>query len=141
MLDLRYVEENPDKIREMLAARNVAFDLETVLDLAARRRELIAQVEVQRAEQNKISKSVAELAAKIANPARFEITEKELKNLKSDKEDSLKAADNIKSLINDLTPDELSLLKFYRSIKDEKIKEGFLWQLKGVYNNQEKQEK
>ncbi len=37
-----------------------------------------------------------------------------------------------------LKPDEMSLLKFYRSIKDDRIKEGLLWQLRGIHSNQEK---
>lgn len=40
--------------------------------------------------------------------------------------------------INDLQSDELSLLKLYRSIKDDRVKEGLLWQLKGIHHHQTK---
>lgn len=40
--------------------------------------------------------------------------------------------------INDLQSDELSLLKLYRSIKDDRVKEGLLWQLKGIHQHQTK---
>jgi len=40
--------------------------------------------------------------------------------------------------INDLQSDELSLLKLYRSIKNDRVKEGLLWQLKGIHHHQTK---
>ncbi len=59
MLDLRFIEENADKIREMLAARGVEFDLDKVLELAARRRAAIADVEAKRAEHNRANEAIA----------------------------------------------------------------------------------
>ena len=104
MLDLKFIEENEKRVREMLAARGVEFDLDEVLELAARRREMIGKVEAKKAEQNKLSKKIAELAARIANPERFEITEKELKTLLRENEKSLKQAEEIKASIKELTP-------------------------------------
>ena len=59
MLDLKFVEENPDRIREMLAARGVDFDLDKVLGLAARRRAVIAEAEAKRAEHNRANEAFA----------------------------------------------------------------------------------
>jgi len=105
MLDLKYIEENPAIIRGMLAARGVEFDLDKVLELAGRRREAIAKVEAKRAEQNKTSKKIAELAAKIAHPDRPDISEYELKTLINEKEKSLKQAEEIKLIIGELEPE------------------------------------
>jgi seryl-tRNA synthetase len=60
MLDLRFVEENADTIREMLAARGVEFDLETVLALASERRAAIAEAEAKQAEHNRANEAIAE---------------------------------------------------------------------------------
>jgi seryl-tRNA synthetase len=105
MIDLKFIEDNPDRIREMLAARGVEFELDKLLALAARRREAIARVEAKRAEQNKTSKKIAELAAKIAHPARFKISENELTTLSDEKENSLKQAEEIKTIIGELEPE------------------------------------
>ncbi len=59
MLEIKYIEENPDAVREMLAARGVEFDLERVLELAARRRAAIAEVEAKRAEHNRANEAIA----------------------------------------------------------------------------------
>jgi seryl-tRNA synthetase len=59
MLDLKYIEENPDKIREMLAARGVEFDLDRVLELAAQRRAAIGEAEAKRAEHNRANEEIA----------------------------------------------------------------------------------
>ncbi|NIT36202.1 MAG: serine--tRNA ligase [candidate division Zixibacteria bacterium] len=110
MLDLKFIEENEKRVREMLEARGVEFDLDKVLDLAARRRETIASVEAKRAEQNKTSKKIGELAEKIAHPARFEISEKELKTLKKEKEEALERAEEVKKSLGELEP-ELSAIE------------------------------
>ena len=59
MLDLRYVEENEAAVRAMLKARGVDFDLDAVLALAGRRRELIAAVEAKRAAHNQANEGIA----------------------------------------------------------------------------------
>jgi seryl-tRNA synthetase len=110
MLDLKFIEENETRVREMLAARGVEFDLDKVLELASRRRETITSVEAKRAEQNKTSKKIAELAEKIAQPGRFEISEKELKTLKKEKGESLRRAEEVKNSLSELEP-ELSAIE------------------------------
>lgn len=45
MLDIKYVRENIDEVREFLKARNNDFDLGPLLDLDGKRRELIAKSE------------------------------------------------------------------------------------------------
>lgn len=59
MLDLKFIEETADKIREMLAARGVEFDLDKVLELAAERRTVIGDAEAKRAEHNRANEVIA----------------------------------------------------------------------------------
>ena len=41
MLDVKMIRENPESIRKMLKDRNVEFDLDSLLELDKKRRELI----------------------------------------------------------------------------------------------------
>ena len=41
MLDMKIVRQDPEKIRKMLKDRNVEFDLDSLLDLDKKRRNLI----------------------------------------------------------------------------------------------------
>ena len=59
MLDLRAIREDPAPFREALKRRGAADDLDHVLELDDRRRQLVQQVESLRAEQNRGSKDVA----------------------------------------------------------------------------------
>ncbi len=58
MLDLKAIRENPEPYRKALARRGVADELDRVLSLDERRRELVARVEQLRAEQNRASKAI-----------------------------------------------------------------------------------
>ncbi len=59
MLDLKFIEENADTVREMLTARGVEFDLDRVLELAAQRRAAITDAEAKRAEHNRVNDAIA----------------------------------------------------------------------------------
>ena len=59
MLDLRAIREDPGPAREALARRGAAADLDRLLELDARRRELLPEVEGRRAEQNHASDEIA----------------------------------------------------------------------------------
>ena len=56
MLDIKYIRQNTDKVREAIKNKNVDLDLDKLLALDARRRELVESSEALRAEQNKRSK-------------------------------------------------------------------------------------
>ena len=60
MLDLRAIREDPDPARAALARRGAAEDLDEVLKLDARRRELLPEIEEGRARQNKANEAIAE---------------------------------------------------------------------------------
>ena len=58
MLDLRAIREDPEPYRKALARRGVAGELDRVLAVDQKRRELVARVEQLRAEQNRGSKAI-----------------------------------------------------------------------------------
>ena len=60
MLDLKLVREDPDRVRAALARRGRADAVDELLELDARRRELLPQVEGERAAQNKAGEAIAE---------------------------------------------------------------------------------
>ena len=59
MLDLRLIRSEPELVRAALARRGADGPLDRVLELDARRRELVTQVESLRAEQNAASEAIA----------------------------------------------------------------------------------
>jgi len=58
MLDLRRIREDPAPVREALARVGAAQDLDRLLELDARRRELLPEVEGLRAERNEASDAI-----------------------------------------------------------------------------------
>ena len=63
MLDIKFIRENVDKVRERLALRGKSYDEEVAAALALddRRKEIILEVESQKAEQNKVSKQIPKM--------------------------------------------------------------------------------
>lgn len=60
MLDIKFIRENPEKVKAALAHRNVTgVDLDRLLRLDQKRRSLIAEVDSLQAEQNRNSEEVA----------------------------------------------------------------------------------
>ena len=60
MLDLRSIREDPDPARAALARRGAADELDELLGVDARRRDLLPEVEERRARQNRASDLIAE---------------------------------------------------------------------------------
>ncbi len=60
MLDIKVIRENPEKIKKSLARRNKDYsaDIDRVLELDSRRREIIGKSEQIKAEQNTVSKKI-----------------------------------------------------------------------------------
>jgi len=61
MLDIKFIRQNPDKVKDALLARGTKFDLEAFLALDEKRRTLQRQVEDLAAKQNKIDKEIQKL--------------------------------------------------------------------------------
>jgi len=56
MLDIKFIRENPDLIKEAIRKKGVKFDVEKLLAVDERRRRVIQELETKRAEQNMGSK-------------------------------------------------------------------------------------
>ena len=85
MLDLKLIRQNPEQAREALARRGHAADVDKLLELDARRRELLPELEQLRASKNQASKRIGELqrsggdaSAAIAEVRESSAREKEL---------------------------------------------------------------
>ncbi|HEY7151323.1 MAG TPA: serine--tRNA ligase [Solirubrobacterales bacterium] len=88
MLDLRSIREDPDPARASLARRGAAAELDELLGVDERRRELLPEVEERRARQNRASDRIAEAkrAGEDAEPLIAEMREvsAELKELEAE---------------------------------------------------------
>lgn len=61
MLDLKFIREHPDVVREAIQNKNEKADLDKLLDLDVERRRLISEVENARAEQNRVTQKIADM--------------------------------------------------------------------------------
>jgi seryl-tRNA synthetase len=61
VIDLKFVRDNPDVVREAARKKRMTVDVDRVLELNRRRRELVLKLDADRAEQNKLSKSIGAL--------------------------------------------------------------------------------
>lgn len=61
MLDIRRIRETPDEVREGLLKKKVQADLDGILAIDARRRELIGEADELKAERNRVSKEIADM--------------------------------------------------------------------------------
>ena len=59
MLDIKFIREYPEKLKQSLADRNVQFDVDYLIDLDERRRAKITEVDEMRNKQNIISDEIA----------------------------------------------------------------------------------
>ena len=60
MLDIKRIKDNPEEVKRLLRAKEVDCDeaVDRILELDAKRRELILSTETKKAEQNKVSKQI-----------------------------------------------------------------------------------
>ena len=69
MLDLNFIREHPDEVKEALVKLNTDAPINTILELDAERRELLQEVETLRAERNRVSKEIGRMKDKAARQA------------------------------------------------------------------------
>ncbi len=65
MLDIKYIRENPDKIKEVCKKRQMDCDIERLLELDKKRRKLLQETEGLKAKQNKLGKDEQEKAKEL----------------------------------------------------------------------------
>jgi len=85
MLDIKMIRENPENIRKMLKDRDVQFDLDLLLELDRKRREMIISTDNLRKKKNEMSVKISE-AKKTGDEAtpiiqEMQVISKELTNL------------------------------------------------------------
>ena len=85
MLDIKMIRENPESIRKMLKDRDVQFDLDLLLELDKKRREMIISTDNLRKKKNEMSIKISE-AKKTGSDAasiiqEMQVVSKELTNL------------------------------------------------------------
>ena len=61
MLDLRKIQDNKEKVAELLSRKGYVADFDTVLALDKQRRALVGEVEVLKAQKNKVSAQIPQL--------------------------------------------------------------------------------
>ena len=61
MLDLKFIRENPDLVKQAIANKNEKADLDTLLELDEQRREFIVEAEELKAKRNKVSAQIPQL--------------------------------------------------------------------------------
>jgi seryl-tRNA synthetase len=61
MLDIKLIRQDPDRVKQELKNRNIGVDIDELLNLDKRRRELLVEVEELRAEKNEASKLIPTL--------------------------------------------------------------------------------
>ena len=85
MLDIKMIRENPESIRKMLKDRDVQFDLDLLLELDKKRREMIISTDNLRKKKNEMSIKISE-TKKMGNEVtpiiqEMQVVSKELTNL------------------------------------------------------------
>lgn len=80
MLDIKFIRENADIIKEAARKKHISFDINILIDLDAKRLEKLSVVESLRAEQNTISDKIPKMADQIARGQLIE----EMRILKDD---------------------------------------------------------
>ena len=60
MLDMKMIRENPESIRKMLKDRGIQFDLDSLLELDKKRRDMIISTDELRKKKNEMSVKISE---------------------------------------------------------------------------------
>ncbi len=92
MLDIKYIKENPDEVVERLAkkGKDAKEEIEAILKLDAKRRELLADIESAKAEQNKTNKMIPALKKEGKDVTELFAKMKELSAKTKENEETLK---------------------------------------------------
>ena len=95
MLDIKYIKENPNEVVDRLAkkGKDAKEDIEAILALDTKRRELIAAIDTAKAEQNRTSKMIPAMKKEGKDPAELFAKMKELSNATKENEEALKTVE------------------------------------------------
>ena len=116
MLDIRYIKENPEKVIERLAMKgcDASEGIYRVIEIDAKRRELISETEALKAEQNKTSKLIPQFKKEGKDTTEIFAKMKEIS-------DKAKANDQI---LKDTEAELTSLMLSFPNLPDEDLVAG-----------------
>ena len=89
MLDINYIIENKEKVKELLKRKNYEVDIDTLCDQILEKRKIQREVEQNKAEQNKLSKSVPQVKKEGGDVTKIFEEVKHLATLNKEKEEKL----------------------------------------------------
>lgn len=81
MLDIKFIIENPEQVKEGAKRKQVSVDIDQILSLYKERNELLQQAETLRAEQNKVGKEIAQADEKAPLLKRMTEVKEQIKEL------------------------------------------------------------
>lgn len=91
MLDIKFIRDNQDKVKQAIIDKNVDLDLDRLLDLDSQRRTLLVEVENLQSTKNSFSKEIGTLSE--ADKAAKLLEMKELDSRQSELKEQLKPLD------------------------------------------------
>lgn len=112
MLDIKFIRENPDLIKEAVRKKHLSFNVDELLSVEEKRKEALSNFESLRAEQNNLSDEVAK-----ANP---EERAQKIENLKPIKE-KVQSAEEV---LRDITSKWQELMLQVPNVPDISVPEG-----------------
>jgi len=99
MLDLKFIRENSDLVRQGLAAKNVKVDLDALLDLDKKRRQLSTDADALRSQQNAANDEISRSIKEKKDPKEKIAAMKEISNQIGQIEPQVKEIENKISVI------------------------------------------
>src|SRR3989338_5379725 len=134
MLDIKFIRNNQEKVREAIKNKNVDLDLDKLLATDERRRHLLSESESLKAEQNKRSKgpqSPVDLEELKALKEKKKLIENELACVEEDFDKLMSQVPNIPSEDTPVGPDESGnkILRQWGKIKNFDFKPKEHWEL------------
>lgn len=94
MWDLKYIRENQDIVQQALSAKKSNFDLKSFLELDARRRDILTEVEALKNERNRVSDEIGALKRAGTDSAELMTSMKTLSQTIKDKDAVAKELDD-----------------------------------------------
>ena len=94
MIDLNYILENKEHVEELLKRKNYEIDLTPLVSMVNEKRNLLREVESNKAEQNKLSKSVPQVKKSGGDVTLIFNKVKELAAINKEKEVKLEELEN-----------------------------------------------
>lgn len=82
MLDIKFIRQNPEKVKEGCRKKGVKVDIEKLLQIDKQRREVLKEVEKIRAEKNRASKEIPKIKEKNELILKMKALDKEEEKLK-----------------------------------------------------------